>query len=112
MGTARAEERRAGRQRKGDLPSASWPPNLPPRAHGREFGQSRRQREGDRVGVEFAVIGVAGFLTAAVGLVVTASVPTIAGAAAGAGFMMATVALNTRIRRRVPDELRGDRRSA
>lgn len=56
--------------------------------------------------------GVAGFLTVAVGLTAAASLPGAGGAAAGfgvagAGFMMATVALNTRIQRRVPDELRG-----
>lgn len=57
-------------------------------------------------------VGVAGFLVVVAGLVCTAAVPTVAGAVVGflingAGFMMATVALNTRIQRRVPDELRG-----
>jgi MFS family permease len=58
------------------------------------------------------LVGVAGYLVVTVGLVVAAVVPTVPGATAaflinGAGFMMATVALTTRIQRRVPDELRG-----
>lgn len=58
------------------------------------------------------LVGVTGYLVVGVGLVVAAAVPSVPGAAAGflingAGFMMATVALTTRIQRRVPDELRG-----
>lgn len=58
------------------------------------------------------LVGVAGYLVVGLGLVVAAVVPSVQGAAVGflingAGFMMATVALTTRIQRRVPDELRG-----
>ncbi|HSI92544.1 MAG TPA: MFS transporter [Jiangellaceae bacterium] len=58
------------------------------------------------------LVGVAGYLVVGLGLVVAAVVPSVQGAAIGflingAGFMMATVALTTRIQRRVPDELRG-----
>lgn len=58
------------------------------------------------------VVGIAGFAVVSAGLVIAALIETVAGAAvgfvvAGAGFMMATVALNTRVQRRVPDELRG-----
>lgn len=58
------------------------------------------------------MVGMAGSVIAAVGLVLVAVIPTAEGAAAGflingAGFMMAIVALNTRIQRRVPDQLRG-----
>lgn len=57
-------------------------------------------------------VGVAGYLVAAAGLAVAALVPSAAGVAAGflingVGFLLATVALNTRVQRRVPDELRG-----
>ena len=57
-------------------------------------------------------VGIAGFMVLAAGLLVVGVVPAVVGGAAGfavagAGFMMATVALNTRIQRRVPDELRG-----
>src|SRR5690606_12230640 len=57
-------------------------------------------------------VGVAGYLVAGFGLTVAALVPTPAGAAAGflvngVGFLLTTVALNTRVQRRVPDELRG-----
>lgn len=58
------------------------------------------------------LVGVAGFWLLAVGLGV-ASIGGEVGVAmggfvlAGFGFMMATVALNTRIQQRVPDELRG-----
>jgi MFS family permease len=56
--------------------------------------------------------GMAGFWLVAAGLVVAAAGTTVpVGVAgfvlAGLGFMLATVALNTRIQRRVPDELRG-----
>lgn len=55
---------------------------------------------------------VAGFLFVALGLACAAVAPSVAGGAtsfliAGAGFMMAAVALNTRVQGRVPDELRG-----
>lgn len=56
--------------------------------------------------------GMAGFWILSGGLAVTAISPTITVAAAGFlvggfGFMLATVALTTRIQRRLPDELRG-----
>lgn len=55
---------------------------------------------------------VAGFLVVALGLTCAAVAPSVAGGAtsfliAGVGFMMAAVALNTRVQGRVPDELRG-----
>jgi MFS family permease len=57
-------------------------------------------------------VGAAGYLIVATGLAAVALVDSATGAAAGflvagGGFMLATVALNTRIQRRVPDELRG-----
>jgi MFS family permease len=57
-------------------------------------------------------VGVAGHMVVAVGLSAAGLTGSAGGAAAGffiagAGFMMATVALNTRIQRRVPDQLRG-----
>lgn len=57
-------------------------------------------------------VGIAGFLVVAAGLVIAALFPSVEGVSVGffvngAGFMMATVALNTRIQRRVPDDLRG-----
>jgi MFS family permease len=62
--------------------------------------------------VSLRMTGVSGFWVLAAGLIIGAfSVNAVVAAAgllvAGAGFMMATVALNTRIQRRVPDELRG-----
>lgn len=56
--------------------------------------------------------GVAGILVQSAGLAATAFSPTVLAAATGffvtgAGFMMATISLNTRIQRRVPEELRG-----
>lgn len=57
-------------------------------------------------------VGVSGYLIVGAGLVVAALIPSAVGAAAGflingTGFLLATVALNTRIQRRIPDELRG-----
>lgn len=57
-------------------------------------------------------VGAAGYLVVVAGLLIVAFVQSPLGGVAGflvngAGFMMATVALNTRIQRRVPDELRG-----
>jgi MFS family permease len=57
-------------------------------------------------------VGVAGFLTVVIGLAIVALAPSATGATVGflingAGFMMATVALNSRIQRHVPDPLRG-----
>lgn len=56
--------------------------------------------------------GIAGFWVVAAGLVVIAFATVVPVAAAGfviagAGFMLGTIALNTRIQRRVPDGLRG-----
>jgi MFS family permease len=66
------------------------------------------------------MLGMLGFWILAAGLGVAALAAAVGGArplapaiisagffVSGAGFMMATVALNTRIQRRVPDELRG-----
>ena len=68
------------------------------------------QRLRDRLSLR--QVGIAGYLIAGVGLVVAALTPFTAGTAVGffvngAGFLVATVALSTRIQRRVPDELRG-----
>jgi MFS family permease len=57
-------------------------------------------------------VGMLGFGLTGAGLVVVAFAPVVAVAAAGffvsgIGFMMGTVSTNTRIQRRVPDELRG-----
>lgn len=57
-------------------------------------------------------VGVMGFWVLAAGLVLIAASPTFTLALpafflSGLGFMMATVALNTRVQRRVPDTLRG-----
>jgi MFS family permease len=54
----------------------------------------------------------AGYLIAAVGLVIVAFSMTLSGALAGffingLGFMMATVAVNTRIQQRIPESVRG-----
>lgn len=62
--------------------------------------------------VSLPMLGVYGFWTLAAGLLGVAAspavVPAIGGfAVAGFGFITATVILNTRIQRRVPDELRG-----
>lgn len=62
--------------------------------------------------VNLRLLGVGGFWILAAGLLVVALNvnPVVAAAGfllSGAGFMLATVALNTRIQRRVPDELRG-----
>ena len=62
--------------------------------------------------VNLRMLGVGGFWVMAAGLTVAAfgRNVVVAGAGffcAGTGFMMATVALNTRVQRRVPDELRG-----
>ena len=62
--------------------------------------------------VSLRMTGVSGFWVLATGLVIGAFSVNVVGAiaglvVAGAGFMMATVALNTRVQRRVPDELRG-----
>lgn len=62
--------------------------------------------------VSLRMLGVGGFYLLAAGMAVTAIGGATAVAVgglllAGAGFMMATVALNTRVQRRVPDELRG-----
>ena len=69
------------------------------------FGRLRRW-------VSLRWAGIGGFWVLASGLVLTALAPGVTLAAAGffvagAGFMTGTVALNTRIQRRVPDELRG-----
>jgi MFS family permease len=57
-------------------------------------------------------LGVAGFVGLAAGLVGVALAPSANGvtggfAVAGAGFMLGAIALQTRVQRRVPDELRG-----
>lgn len=57
-------------------------------------------------------VGVAGFVTASIGLAVTGLIHSPVAASIGfllngAGFMLATVALTSRIQRRVPDQLRG-----
>lgn len=62
--------------------------------------------------LDLRVIGVSGFVVLSAGLVALAFSPNVGfGLAgflvAGFGFMMATVALNTRIQRRVPEQLRG-----
>ena len=56
--------------------------------------------------------GITGFYALSGGLLILAASSTVTGGVvgflvAGFGFMMATVALNTRIQRRVPEELRG-----
>lgn len=56
--------------------------------------------------------GISGFGVLSLGLLITAMSSTVALAAigflvAGTGLMLGTVSLNTRIQRRVPDELRG-----
>jgi MFS family permease len=65
-----------------------------------------------RRAVTLRMLGMYGFWTLAVGLLGVALAPDVVTAVAGfvvagTGFMLATVALNTRIQRRVPDELRG-----
>ena len=62
--------------------------------------------------VTLRLLGVGGFWVLAAGLLAVALVASVPAAVvglfvAGLGFMMATVALNTRVQRRVPDELRG-----
>lgn len=56
--------------------------------------------------------GCMGFVLAAVGLTLVGLIPSTLGVATGffingAGFMMATVAINAQVQQRVPDELRG-----
>lgn len=58
------------------------------------------------------MVAVTGFFAVAIGLLMVALLPSSVGAMlgfllAGIGFMLATVALNSRIQRRVPDHLRG-----
>jgi MFS family permease len=65
-----------------------------------------------RRAVSLRRLGIAGFWVLAAGLTTAALGGNVAFATggflvAGAGFMLGTVALNTRIQRRVPDELRG-----
>jgi len=62
--------------------------------------------------LDLRVIGMGGFFALAAGLYVLAFSPNVGFGlvgflVAGFGFMMATVALNTRIQRRVPEQLRG-----
>jgi MFS family permease len=58
------------------------------------------------------VLGMAGFLALALGLLLIAASPVFEAAlfgfaVTGSGFLMGTTALTTRIQRRVPDEIRG-----